>query len=663
MKRLALLLIILSFSSAYYQVYIVRANDTATTNLVYDDQITVGSNTYNGSYSYADNSLENPDALLRICALTAAELQNKYVSLMYADGTNPGDYIEITHFPVQITDVPPNNCVYVPLDIHSFRAWYPSIPFVFISNSPDMSSATRQKLIVSHGWLVGNYTVTSSRVGNLVNVTVTSALDDNNASITPDVDYLVVGLLQDGFLITTDTAITSPNDPVVLSLGSYTGTYYIHVNGIGPGQFPPIVNIISPEPRPYNVTSIPFVYTITQSQAPIDSCWYVLDGTTVPMPDCTISYILNVGAGAHTLFLYANDSEGQIGFDSVVFTVGGIAPPPWTGGPGAPHVGQQFPVVPPSYDVFEINPEDIWVIINYPLPGEANFSLYSLNSLVDVECFVKGDFEDYTTVELESDEIPAGGAIRGTITVEMPPVEILDYSGKTEGLLQCVGRRETNSSLMLSTTANVYLEINKPLVDVENVTVEMTAVDILLGEGKFANLSLTNIGNGSAFTYNMSAEFMGPYGNLIRLVAVPALLQHSESGPLSFFVSIPRNFEPGIYNIPVFIYENGRIVGRGQITLFVKQPIGVTICIFPDLRWTVIILVLGVVLGIWLYKREKEKQEKGEKVKRAHMKKAEKEDKLYKWRPHIYAALAGLAFLILWAIIVWLLAKCTYMTM
>ena len=648
MRRLALLLIILSISFAQYQLYIVRANDTATERLLYD----------NNSTSYKDNSLENPDALLRICALAAAELQNKYVMLAYADGTNPGDYIEITHFPVQITYVPPDNCVYLPLDISSFKAWYPSIPFVFVSNSPDMSGATRQKMFMSRGWLIGNYTVISSRTGNQVNITVTGALDDGGAAIVPDVNFLVVGLMMDGVLTTTDTAITSPNDPVVLSLGSYTGAYYIHVNGIGPGIFPPVVDIISPAPTTYPSGSIPFIYTITPSEAPVDSCWYVLDGVTTHMPDCTISYILSVGLGTHSLFLYANDTEGNIGHDSVVFTV--AVPPSQTGPPGAPHIPQ--PQIPPSYDVFDIHPENIHVTINYPLEGQANFTLYSLNGLTDVYCFVKGDFENYTTVELESGSISANSTIHGTITVDMPPTDILEYNKKTEGLLQCVGRREANSSLMLSAAANVYLTINKPLIMVENVT-----LDMLLGENKTGNLTLTNIGNGSAYAYNLSAVFGGPYAGLLEVAGVPGIIYHNESGPLFFTVSIPRDLHPGVYRIPLMIYENGRLVGSGYLTLFVKEQYVIPVCIFPDLRWTVIILVLGAAIAVWLFKREKEKQERGEKVRRVHMREQmenkEKEDRFHRWRPHIYAALAGLLFFVLWIIVVWLLARCTYVTM
>ncbi|MFP3950287.1 MAG: hypothetical protein ACLFUZ_04330 [Candidatus Micrarchaeia archaeon] len=329
MRKIFFLLALFSLSFSYYYIYLVDANTHSITNLVYDDNST----------SYADNSLENPDAELRICADTAAELQGKWVSMAYADGTNPGDYIEITHHPLQITSVPPTNCVYLPIDLSSFRAWYPSIPFVFISNTSDLSSAQREKTITLNGWLQGNYTVSSTQTGDNVNITVTDALDDAGIPIVPDVDFLVVGLVQDGTLITTDTAITSVGDPVVLSLGGYSGNYYIHVNGIGPGEFGPQVTILTPEPGTYSTSQIPFTYTIN-SYYPIDSCWYVLDGNRVNMPNCVSPYILDVSGGTHTLVLYAEDVVGQVDSDSVTFSVEEEPPHPGgPGGPGGPHIG------------------------------------------------------------------------------------------------------------------------------------------------------------------------------------------------------------------------------------------------------------------------------------------------------------------------------------
>lgn len=575
MKRaLFFFLVLFSLSFAqFYQLYIVRASDHSTTSLLYDDNST----------SYKENSLENPDAELRVCALNAADLQGKWVSLVYADGINPGDYIEITHFPVQITNVPPNLCAYVHLEISSFKAWYPSIPFLFISDTPDLSGAERIKFLPSRGWLIGNYTVASTQVGNQVTVDVTDALDDGGASIIPDVDFLVVGLLENGTLITTDTEITSPNNPVNLSLGAYTGAYNIHINGIGPGQFGPNVTILTPQPITYDTRTIPFTYEII-SYYDVVSCWYILDSTRVDMPDCTIPYILNVNDGTHTLTLYANDTEGQVGSDSVRFTVTTEVPPtPYQpGGPGGPHIPQPPPVVPPiippAYDVFTLTPEDIWITIDYPWEGQAGFSLESKNRLVDVACFVKGDFAKYSKVELESTEIPDGGAISGTITVGIPPEILIDYKGSTEGVLQCVGKSTVNSTLLLSTSANIYLKINEPLVTVENITVELYPGQIIL-----ANITINNTGEGNASTYMMAVQFGGKEAKLINVTQTPEMIGHWETGNLLIMVAAPIDFPAGEYRVPLTIYSSGAPIGSGYSTIRIKEGayLPLAICTFP----------------------------------------------------------------------------------
>ncbi len=575
MKRaLFLFLIIFSLSFAqFYQFYIVKASDHTTMNLIYD----------NNSTSYKDNSIENPDAQLRICALSSAELQNKWVSLAYADGMNPGDYIEITHFPIQITRVPPNNCVYLPLEISSFKAWYPSIPFLFISNTTDLSTAERIKFPPIWGWLKGNYTVVSAKTGNNVNITVTRAVDENNITIIPDVNFLVVGLMQEGILLTTDTAITSIGDPVVLSLGSYSGNYTIHVNGIGPGQFGPNVTIITPQPITYNTNMVPFTYSIL-SYYPLDSCWYVLDGKRVDMPDCTISYILRLQNGTHTLVLYANDTAGQNGSDSVKFKVGIVTPPYYPGGPGGPHVPQPTPevppVIPPAYDYFTISPEDIHITIDYPSSGESSFFLYSKYKMVDIQCTVKGDFAQYSTVDLVSNEVGEGGTIDGTVTVEIPPEILIDYKGSKEGLLQCIGRSTMNSSLFLSTSANVYLEINEPLITVENITVELYP-----GQTVNTTILLNNTGQGNASTYAFDAQFEGKESGLITITQLPGMIGHGQEGILPISIFVAPGFPTGEYTIPIVIYENGKLIGSGNIKIKVKEglylPLGV--CAFPVL--------------------------------------------------------------------------------
>jgi hypothetical protein len=418
-------------------------------------------------------------------------------------------------------------------------------------------------------------------------------------------------------------------------------TYYFYVY---PESFPPAVQIISPAPTTYPTGPIPLTYNITAYWG-LSSCWYALDGATASMPDCTIPYTLSVGPGSHTLTLYANDSNGQIGSDSVSFSVreDPPTPPPGpTGGPGAAHIPQ--PQAPPEYGQMEAHPGGIYISINYPLEGEADFTLYSGDNLTDAYCYATGDFGNYTSVTLESDSIRAGEAIRGTITVSMPPATILDYSGSTEGLLQCAGREARNSSLIISTSADIHLVINRPAIAVEG-----TAVEALRGETLPFNMTLVNVGNGSAYAYNLTAYFAGPYGSLVGPAALPPVLQNWEQGTLQSMLTIPIDMGPGTYQIPVMIYEGGRLLGTGTLTVLVKEEIPPPACTFPDLGWTVIILLAGTLAAIFLY-RESEK----EGSPPAHMQQASARP-----APGILRPLAaGLLALAAWAIIIWLLGKC-----
>jgi hypothetical protein len=641
-KRALLFLIAFALAISYAQYYdiaIVRANDSAVQDLVYDDP----------SFSYKDNSMENPDADLRVCALTAADLQNRYIALAYADGSD-GDYIILTHFPAHVTSVPPSLCVQVPLEISSFRAWYPSVPYVFISNSPvDFSGASRWKLSTIRGWLIGNYTVNSTQAGNLVNITVTDALDDGGASIIPDVNYLVIGLVRDDFT-TMDTAISSINDPVLLTADSPTAPYRIFINGIGP-DIPPYVEIITPQPITYETGTIPFTY-IMYDDDDITACWYVLDGVTVNMPVCGPSYILSVGQGPHTLTLYANDTTGNTGSDSVSFTVGAVAPPgpPGGGPPGTPFY-PYVPPPPPPLEYFSIIPENIYVIIDYPEKGVEDFQITSTVPLGNVNCFVRGDFENYTTVEVGK-VIPANGTISGTITVDMSPTEILDYDKGTEGVMQCVGETE-EPSLLSSTVANVYLIIHRPLFTVENTTIDV----FLEGEEVEGIIAFNNTGDYNSTAINITGEFKGAYSRLVEIRDITRQLKYNERGYVEFTVRVPYDFEPGSYTIPLDLYENGRFMGGGYLYLnVIAGPPPPPVCIPPDLWWTILILIIGMIVSTYVFRRKARELE--EKMPRIPKRKTLEYYWKYYRRPIVYAAFTMLVFVIIWAIVVLMFAKC-----
>jgi len=646
MKKIILFLFLFSFAFAqYYDIALVRANDSVVvSSLVYDDNST----------SYKDNSIENPDVNLRICAASSSDLLNKYVALCYADGYD-GDFIEVVHFPVRITSVQPSGCAYVPLEISSFKAWYPSIPYVFISNSVNMSSASRWKLSRLTGWFSGNYSINRTQTGNEVNITVVNATDDNGNAIVPDVDYLVIGLVRPN-LTTMDTAISSINNTVTLYSDSPSASYNVFINGIGP-DVPPYVKIITPENgKEYSVNTIPFTYIMIDDDG-ITSCWYVLDGATTVMPHCGPAYILsNLRDGLHTLVLYANDTTGNVVSDSVQFRVKTITPQPGGGGGGTGIPFYQPPIVPPPppYVELTIIPQDIFVTINYARDGEADFKVTSNTPLSELSCFVRSDFENYTIVTLDKNSIGANETINGKIIVKMRPQEILTYDKSREGVLQCVGNASAN--LLSSTLANVYLFINKPIVQLQ----ENATVAIYQGEELNYTFVVLNRNNMTELQ-NLSFEFT-KYQFLFANQKITSAIAPGEIGELSFTLKVPNDIEPGKYVVPINFYEHGLPVGSEILVVDVLKrevPI-IPVCHYPDLSWTILILILGVICAIIVfYLKRKKEQTRSEKTMKNGF-----SDKIGTWLEEnkeslAYSLITISLFVLIWIIVVLSLWKCT----
>lgn len=646
MRRLLLLAALLSLVplsyAQYYDVSIVRANDSTVSSLAYDDNST----------SYKDSSIENPDMLLRICSMEGAPLLGMYYALAYADGFD-GDFLIVEHAPKRITAVQPNLCAYAPLEIDSFKAWYPSIPYVFLSPTPDMNGAERWKLSRLRGWFIGNYTVNRTQAGSQVNITVVDSIEDTGASIVTDVDYLVIGLVREDFT-TMDTAVSSPNDTVQLTADTPTAVYQIFINGIGP-DIPPYVEIITPEPITYTTGTIPFTYLMYDDDD-IVGCWYVLDGVNVTMPSCSVAYILNVGDGSHALILYGLDTTGNVGSDSVSFRVETGGQGGGGGGGGGVPVYPHVPPSPPEVHL-TIIPEDIWVLIDYPLPGVADFSLQSTADLSELECFVKGDFGQYSTVEIR-DSIRAGETITGTITVNMTPGEILDYNGSRHGVLQCVGK--SHPTLSSSSVANVHLIINKPVIELENRTVELEnlTVEMAIGQRLNQTMLLHSIPQGNATAINLSIA-ISAYQSMMHVYGYPDRLGPGEWGYIQLVVDT-FGVDEGVYRVPLEVYENGRFMTRGYLIINVKRPeVPVSICEVPDLSWTMILLVMGLIGSVAVFYRRYavhfRKEMKGMKV----VEKMSRRDKYERYlRPFGRALLVMLIFFALWLICIWLFAKC-----
>jgi hypothetical protein len=595
MKRLFVLLLLLCLTFAqYYQVYLVLENGSIYSP-VYDDP----------SFSYADNSMENPNVYIRICALDAADLQNKWVALAYADGTN-GDYIEIDNGPVQITSVPPSLCVNIDVDISSFKAWYPSIPFVIIADNKALtSSPTRWKLSQSRGWFIGNYTMNATRVGNTVYVNVTGAVDDSFAAyITPVVDYLVVGTVQNDGLTTTDTQIVRFNQTATLSLGAYTGNYTIMINGIG-GVFPPYVRIISPEPKEYPAGDIPFIFTIIEFE-PIDSCWYILDSQRHDLPDCHASYILSgLSVGSHSLCLYANDTSNMVGSDCVTFSISGYVPPPPPGpaGPFKPLPKPQPPPITPA-PTFKIVPEELFIQLElvYPYEASDSFSLCADYAVSDIACEISGPYSEYYSVQLSSDSVN-NSCINGTVSVSFP-VEIALDIDRNENLLTCYAKYDGATTLIAK--GNVYTRVLKAELESINETLS-------LYPGQEINLTLPITNTGNATATNITVETSPKYEEWIGGYSVEKILP-KETYSLSIRIKIPKDAEPGRYRIPITIMAENTRAKTYYLDIVVKPMPEFLLCRFDFsllvTLWPLILAMLQPLVVFEYYRGENKWKEK-----------------------------------------------------
>jgi hypothetical protein len=383
-------------------------------------------------------------------------------------------------------------------------------------------------------------------------------------------------------------------------------TYYFYTYGLNAA--PPNVLIITPQPIVYPNGNLQMTYNITDPTG-IGSCWYVLDGVYHTMSSCTLPVSLSVGGGMHNLTLFAMNMLGLTNSDNVMFYVRTTPPPPPTGA-GGTHVPYVPPVVPPPGQPPEIRftlSEEINVTIDYPNRGSSHFYIDSNVPISDLSCSLTGDFANYTAVEL-SNSIGENSTLTATIYVSMTPQEILDYSGGMEGSLYCEG--SYNQTVVYTNTAMVHLLINKPELMMGNQTFEIVA-----GNEMNASAPIVNVGTGNATAINISAKVL-QYPFLVNLISVPSFIGRGGTADILFILKAPSDLPAGVYLVPIIFYDNGRPIGGGTIILKVSAKAGPVVippaaCVWPDLRWTVVILLIGLVGSIlafvYVFKRKREK--------------------------------------------------------
>lgn len=103
------------------------------------------------------------------------------------------------------------------------------------------------------------------------------------------------------------------NDSAGNENASSTVTFIIDLNS-------PVVTIFNPQNITYNTTqNIPIDYTAFDDN--LESCWYSInEGANTSLVGC-LNTTINTTSGVHSIFVYANDSAGNIGYDSEYFIV------------------------------------------------------------------------------------------------------------------------------------------------------------------------------------------------------------------------------------------------------------------------------------------------------------------------------------------------------
>jgi hypothetical protein len=175
---------------------------------------------------------------------------------------------------------------------------------------------------------------------------------------------------------------------------------------------PPYVEIIIPEPITYPTETVTLEYNITDVLSPISTIWYNLDNGT----NVTITHFvtITIPSGEHVLYLYANDTAGNINFSYVNFntTATTVVPGEKKGAPtGEPsgifeepkknvtELPAEFPATPPEEG--EV-PTGLPAEIKVALSKEYKF-WYSMLIIVAVviylALYMKKQKEKYTTLK------------------------------------------------------------------------------------------------------------------------------------------------------------------------------------------------------------------------------------------------------------------------
>ncbi|RKY41342.1 MAG: hypothetical protein DRP85_06620, partial [Candidatus Makaraimicrobium thalassicum] len=81
----------------------------------------------------------------------------------------------------------------------------------------------------------------------------------------------------------------------------------------------PQVTIVMPENKTYNISSVDLKHVTTDEN--LEACWYYNGTENISLPNCQNTTLTNLQEGSHQIIVYANDSAGNEGSSTIVFSV------------------------------------------------------------------------------------------------------------------------------------------------------------------------------------------------------------------------------------------------------------------------------------------------------------------------------------------------------
>ncbi len=225
----------------------------------------------------------------------------------------------------------------------------------------------------------------------------------------------------------------------------------------------PIVNIIFPLNITYNTTQTQLNYTVSANGV---RCWFSIDGgvTNSSDNDCTENFVTASVAGGNTWTVYSNNSAGQVGQDSVTFTV---------------ESGIVINLINPVDNFKTVNPT-----VNFRCNATDNFQLVNLTLVLD-------------------------GAENITNTTVGTSMILNQSLLLVEGNHNWTCKATDNESFILTETPNRTFQIHTTPANITILFPNETISSFTLGNNLTLNWSITESGQnltahilGCAYTYN-----------------------------------------------------------------------------------------------------------------------------------------------------------------